>query len=180
MGSRSRKRINAPPLLPAPAPSLPFPGGPPPPFSPPQQGGSIDPLSSTLFSLNTNPYLIGLLMILLNLGGRFLPMELTKQQEAFLQNGWVRPVILFTAIFIATRNLAVAFWLTLIIFSVLWFLANETSAFCMIPGWCQQSHEPSKEHETLYEKNLSQVRSHLNYAPEYQPMLNKIVKTPYE
>jgi len=146
----------------------------------PQQGGSLDPLSSTLFSLNTNPYLIGLLMILLNLGGRFLPMELTKQQEAFLQNGWVRPVILFTAIFIATRNLAVAFWLTLIIFSILWFLANETSAFCMIPGWCQQSHELSKEHESLYEKNLSQVRSHLNYAPQYQPTLDKIVKTPYE
>ena len=149
----------------------PFPGGPP----LPQQGGSLDPLSSTLFSLNTNPYLIGMLMILLNLGGRFLPMELTKQQEAFLQNGWVRPVILFTAIFIATRNLAVAFWLTLIIFSILWFLANETSAFCMIPGWCKQLHEPLEEQEDLYKKNIEHVRAHLNYASDYEPALNKVI-----
>lgn len=119
-------------------------------------------------------------MILLNLGGRFLPMELTKQQEAFLQTAWVRPVILFVVIFIGTRNLAVAFWLTLGIFSILWFFANEKSAFCMIPGWCEQLHEPSKEHESLYEKNLGQVRSNLNYAPEYKPALDRIVTVPYE
>jgi hypothetical protein len=162
----------------------PLPAAPPPPGVPvppsPQTGGMIDPLSMTLFSLNSNPYLIGIFMILLNLGARFLPMELTKQQEAFLQHGFVRPIILFVVIFIGTRNLAVAFWLTLGIFSLLWFFANEKSTFCMIPGWCEQSHEPPQEHSTLYEKNLSQVRSHLNYAPEYQPMLNKIVQVPYE
>jgi len=145
-----------------------------------QSGGMIDPLSMTLFSLNSNPYLIGIFMILLNLGARFLPMELTKQQEAFLQHSFVRPMILFVVVFIGTRNLAVAFWLTLGIFSLLWFFANEKSAFCMIPGWCEQSHEAPQEHSTLYEKNLSQVRSHLNYASIYQPMLNKIVQVPYK
>ena len=119
-------------------------------------------------------------MILLNLGGRFLPMELTKQQEAFLQTAWVRPIILFVVIFIGTRNLAVAFWLTLGIFSILWFFANEKSAFCMIPGWCEHSHEPSKMHESLYTKNLTHIRSNLNYAPEYKPALNRVVAVPYE
>ena len=170
-----RDRKTAPAVSTAPPP--PPPGIPQPPI---MQGGAIDPLSMTLFSLNSNPYLIGIFMILLNLGARFLPMELTKQQEAFLQNGWIRPVILFVVIFIGTRNLAVAFWLTLAIFSILWFFANEKSAFCMIPGWCEEPHEPSKEDESLYEKNLSQIRSHLNYTAEYQPMLDKIVKVQYE
>jgi len=167
---RAKKERNSPS-----PPALP-PGVP----APPQIGGAVDPLSMTLFSLNSNPYLIGIFMILLNLGARFLPMELTKQQEGFLQSSWVRPAILFVVIFIGTRNLAVAFWLTLAIFSMLWFFANEKSAFCMIPGWCEQSHEPPKEHESLYEKNLRQVRSNLNYVAEYQPMLDKIVKVPYE
>ena len=165
--------------LPAPLPPPPPPGVPMAPM-PPQSGGAIDPLSMTLFSLNSNPYLIGIFMILLNLGARFLPMELTKQQEGFLQSSWVRPAILFVVIFIGTRNLAVAFWLTLAIFSILWFFANEKSAFCMIPGWCEETHEPPKEHDSLYEKNLNHVRSHLNYVAEYQPMLDKIVKVPYE
>lgn len=172
MPPRAKKEVNQSAPLPPP------PGVPTAPL-PPQTGGMIDPLSMTLFSLNSNPYLIGMFMILLNLGARFLPMELTKQQEAFLQHGFVRPIILFVVIFIGTRNLAVAFWLTLGIFSLLWFFANEKSAFCMIPGWCIQSQTPPEEHTSLYEKNLSQIRSHLNYAPEYQPMLDKIVKVPY-
>ena len=171
MAPRAKKELTQP--APPPPPGVPVAP------MPPQNGGVIDPLSMTLFSLNTNPYLIGIFMILLNLGARFLPMELTKQQEAFLQHSFVRPVILFVVIFIGTRNLAVAFWLTLGIFSLLWFFANEKSAFCMIPGWCEQLHAPPEEHTSLYEKNLSQVRSHLNYVPTYQPMLDKIVQVPY-
>ena len=171
MAPRAKKELNQSALPPPPPPGVPV---------PPQISGAVDPLSMTLFSLNSNPYLIGIFMILLNLGARFLPMELTKQQEAFLQHSFVRPVILFVVIFIGTRNLAVAFWLTLGIFSLLWFFANEKSAFCMIPGWCEQSQTPPEEHTSLYEKNLSQVRSHLNYVPMYQPMLDKIVKVPYE
>jgi len=172
------KKLRAPgapgaPGAPAPAPAPP-PGVPVPPAML-QSGGAIDPLSMTLFSLNSNPYLIGIFMILLNLGGRFLPMELTKQQEAFLQTGWVRPVILFVVIFIGTRNLAVAFWLTLAVFSLLWFFANETSSFCMIPGWCKQLHEPLEEQEDLYKKNIEHVRAHLNYASDYEPALNKVI-----
>jgi hypothetical protein len=172
MVARTKKEQSAGPSPPPPPPGIPQA-----PF-PPQ--GTIDPLSMTLFSLNTNPYLIGIFMIILNLGARFLPMELTKQQEAFLQHGWIRPLILFVVIFIGTRNLAVAFWLTLAIFSLLWFFANENSSFCMIPGWCEKTHEPPPDHDSLYEKNLHQVRSHLNYTAEYQPMLNKIVNIPYE
>lgn len=122
---------------------------------PPISGGSmIDPLSSMLYTLNTNPYLIGILMILLNLGGRFLPLELTKNQESFLQSPFVRPVILFTVIFIATRNLAVAFWLTLAIFSLLWFLANEKSEWCIIPGWKEFNND---EKEKAYQENFKKL-----------------------
>jgi hypothetical protein len=76
--------------------------------------------------------------------------------------------------------LVVAFWLTLLIFSILWLFANEKSSFCMIPGWCEQTHEPPQEHTTLYEKNLNQVRSTLKYAPEYKPTLDHIVTVPYK
>ncbi len=107
----------------------------------PEVGGNIDVLSTIIASLNTNPYLIGILMLLLNLGGRFLSFELTKKQEAFLQQAWLRPLIFFTVIFVATRNLAVAFWVTLFFFFVIWVVANENSPFCLIPGWRKQSSE---------------------------------------
>jgi hypothetical protein len=96
-----------------------------------------DTLSSILYSLNTNPYLIGALMLLLNLGGRFLSLELTPKQEEFLRQRWLRPLIFFTVIFVATRNIAVAVWVTVLFFVIIWVLANEKSPFCLIPSWKQ-------------------------------------------
>jgi hypothetical protein len=113
--------------------------------------GGMDPISTGIFWLNTNPYIIGMLMLLLNLGGRFLAMELTKKQEAFLQGSWIRPIIFFTVIFMATRNVVVAFWVTALFFFVIWVVANENSPFCMIPSWC--GHD-TKTASQVYEANV--------------------------
>ncbi len=120
----------------------------------PPVGGmpEIDIVSSVIYGLNTNPYLIGILMLLLNLGGRFLSLELTKKQESFLQQSWLRPLIFFTVIFVATRNLAVAFWVTVFFFFVIWVVANENSPFCLIPGW--RSFESKTSGVPHYEKNM--------------------------
>ncbi len=150
---------NIPSSMP-PAPGMPSAPGMPPALPPPSGGAYTDPISTTLFSLSTNPYLIGVFMILLNLGGRFLPLELTKNQEAFLQSPFVRPLILFTVIFIATRNLAVAFWLTLAIFSILWFLANEKSDWCIVPGW-KEFNEDDKIKEKAYQENIQKLNKTL-------------------
>jgi hypothetical protein len=130
-----------------------------PPGMPPQpppgvQVGGMDPLSGAIMWLNTNPYLIGMLMLLLNLGGRFLALELTKKQEAFLQASWVRPMIFFTVIFIATRNLVAAFWVTLLFFFIIWVAANENSPFCMIPSWCGHDIKTPAE---VYESNVASL-----------------------
>jgi hypothetical protein len=144
------------PVAPAtPQVSLPTPGAPPPPGLFPPQAGGMDPVSNVIMWLNTNPYLIGILMLLLNLGGRFLALELTKKQEAFLQAAWVRPAIFFTVIFIATRNLVVAFWITLLFFFIIWVAANENSPFCMIPSWCGHDVKTPAE---MYEANVAALR----------------------
>ena len=67
-----------------------------PPMQPqPVEGGNLDILSVVINTLNSNPYFIGMLMLLLNLGGRFLSTELTPKQEEFLQQRWLRPLSLF-------------------------------------------------------------------------------------
>jgi hypothetical protein len=120
----------------------------------PLVGGSLDPLSSTILLINSNPYIIGLFMLLLNLGGRFLSLELTKKQEAFLQAPWVRPLLFFTVIFIATRNLVAAFWVTLLFFFIIWVVANENSPYCMIPSWCDTKHEEAGQ---VYTQNIQKL-----------------------
>ena len=110
------------------------------------QIGAID---AALLSLNSNPYFIGLMMLLLNLGGRFISMEVTKSQEQFFQNPWVRRILIFTVLFVGTRNVLVAFWMTLIIILCIGYLFNENSSMCLFhlgnPGSsCADGPTPSQ------------------------------------
>ena len=88
----------------------------------------INPIDALFNGLNTNPYFIGIMMLLLNLGGRFLGMEMSKSQEKFFQQVWVRRFFIFTVLFIATRNILIALVLTVFVLLILSYLFNENSS----------------------------------------------------
>ena len=91
-----------------------------------------DNLLLSIQDINMNPYLLGFAYILLNLGGRFMVLSVTPAQEAFLQNIVFRPLLLYAIMFIGTRNLVVAFWLTLIVLVTLHYLLNENSDWYLL------------------------------------------------
>jgi len=92
---------------------------------------AVSPLDTFLQIFNTNPYFIGAMMLILNLGGRFISLEVTKKQEQFLQLPWVRRVLIFTVLFVATRSIWVAFWATVVVVLLLGYLFNENSSLCL-------------------------------------------------
>lgn len=89
---------------------------------------------SLLNTLNTSPYFIGIMMLTMNLGARFLSLEVTKGQEQFLSHPWVRRFLIFVVFFIGTRNIWVAFWMALIVILLLGYLLNENSSLCLFRG----------------------------------------------
>ena len=121
----------------------------------------ISPLDNFLQIFNTNPYFIGLMMLILNLGGRFISLEVTKKQEQFLQLPWVRRVLIFTVLFVATRNIWVAFWATVTVVLFLGYLFNENSALCIFGDGgrsgskCSDAPKPGEE-MTPEEKEILQ------------------------
>jgi hypothetical protein len=82
-------------------------------------------------NINTSPIFIGLMMLTMNLGARFLPAEITRAQESLLSHPYFRRFLIFVILFIATRNIVYAFWLSLIIIFVIGYLFNENSALCI-------------------------------------------------
>jgi hypothetical protein len=91
--------------------------------------GPLNPLEGLIMGINTNPYFIGLMMLLLNLGGRFLGMEMSKEQEKFFQHPWIRRCLIFTVLFVATRNIIVALIMTIFVVLIMTVLLNENSTF---------------------------------------------------
>jgi hypothetical protein len=90
--------------------------------------GSLNPVEALITSVNTNTYFIGMSMILLNLGGRHLAPSLTSDQDKFFQNPWIRRGMLFVVIFVATRNIFTAFWLSIGLILIMGYLFNEHSS----------------------------------------------------
>jgi len=92
---------------------------------------SMNPLDVIMSSINSNPYFIGIMMLLLNIGGRFLSLEVSKEQEKFLSTPLVRRFLLFAVLFVATRNILIAACLTVIMILVIGYLFNENSDLCL-------------------------------------------------
>ena len=133
---------------------------------------AVSPLDSFLHVFNSNPYFIGIMMLVLNLGGRFISLEVTKKQEQFLQHPWVRRVLIFTVLFVATRNIWVAFWATVTVVLFLGYLFNENSSLCLFGSGgfgsskCAEEPKPGEE-MTPEEKEILQRLS--AKAQRYQP-----------
>ena len=94
-------------------------------------GSPINPIDALMGAVNSNPYFIGLMMLLLNLGGRFLSLEISKDQEKFLSQPMVRRFFLFAVLFVATRNIVIAAGLAILVILLLGYLFNENSDFCL-------------------------------------------------
>lgn len=90
--------------------------------------GPLNPIEALVMGVNTNTYLIGMSMILLNLGGRHLAPSLTAEQDKFFQNPWIRRGMLFIVIFVATRNIFTALWLSIGLVLAIGYLFNEHSS----------------------------------------------------
>lgn len=111
---------------------------------------SIGIFDSVMNTLNTSPYFIGSMMLMMNLGARFLSLEVTKGQEAFLAHPWVRRFLIFVVFFMGTRSVWVAFWMALIVILLLGYLFNENSALCLfkagLPGSaCKEGFADNKD-----------------------------------
>ena len=128
------------------------------PPQPPLVLSASNPVEAFIASFNTNSYFIGLMMIILNLGGRHLVSGLTSEQDKFLQNPWFRRFLLFVVIFIATRNIFAALWLSIAVIIILAYLTNETSAFYLFGDPVPVSVPPpapvglSAEETEIYER----------------------------
>jgi hypothetical protein len=98
-------------------------GGPTPNAVPPS-----GPFEAALTSAASSPYAIAAAIFTLNMGSRFLPFEVTKGQEKFLNQPIIRRFVIFVIFFVATRNIVTAAWLAVVTILCLGYLFNENSS----------------------------------------------------
>jgi hypothetical protein len=141
---------------------------------PTQQIPVLNPIENMINSFNSNPYFIGFMMLLLNLGGRHFATSLTPEQDKFFQSAWFRRGLTFVIFFVGTRNVIVSFIMTVIFIILIAFVFNdESQLFLFKPTLDEKPKEVKKEepkpegltpeeteiHRELTEKIMKQVQN---------------------
>ena len=58
--------------------------------------------------INESKLVIGLAMIMLNIGSKYVDFKFSKSQEQMLRNGIARELLIFTIVFMGTRDILYA------------------------------------------------------------------------
>jgi chitinase len=86
-------------------------------------------------SLNNSKFFSGLVMIMLNIGSKYITIELSKTQEEYLRNSVGRQILIFSICWMGTRDIYLALALTAIFEILTQYLFNENSKFCILPKY---------------------------------------------
>jgi hypothetical protein len=81
--------------------------------------------------VNTSPFISGCLMLMMNLGGKYVIMEMPNGMHSFFANSWIRKLTILCISFIATRNIKTALLISLLFILFSRFLMNEKSKCCL-------------------------------------------------
>ena len=88
--------------------------------------------------LNNSKFLAGIVMLLLNIGSRYIELGLTKTQEQALRNGLGRELLIFSVIFIGTHDIIISILMTAAFIILSSYLFNENSQMCIMPTRLKQ------------------------------------------
>jgi hypothetical protein len=83
--------------------------------------------------LNNSKFFSGLIMIFMNIGSKYITIEFSKSQEAYLRNSMGRQFLIFAISWMGTRDILMALGLTAVFNVLANHLFNEDSKFCIIP-----------------------------------------------
>ena len=101
----------------------------------------INELFNYLGYLNNSKFFAGLVMIMLNIGSKYVTVELSKSQEAYLKNSVGRQLLIFAISWMGSRDILIALALTAIFTVLTDHLFNEESPMCVIPMKYRQFEE---------------------------------------
>jgi len=93
----------------------------------------LDNIHKGVLSLNNNKFFAGIIMLILNLGSKFITIKFSPSQEAYLRNTVGRQLLIFAIAWIGTKDIYTSLGLTAVFVILADYLFNEDSKLCVLP-----------------------------------------------
>jgi hypothetical protein len=94
---------------------------------------SISYLNSHVMYLNNSKFFAGVIMILLNVGSKFIAIQFSKSTEEYMKFSLSKQLLVFSMAWMGTRDIYVALGLTAVFTILSDHLFNEDSSLCVVP-----------------------------------------------
>lgn len=93
----------------------------------------ISSIHNGILSLNNSKFFAGTLIILLNIGSKFINVQFSKSLEEYMKYSVSKQVLVFAMSWMASRDIYTSLILTAVFTVLSEHLFNEESKFCAIP-----------------------------------------------
>lgn len=84
-------------------------------------------------ALNTSTYFLALMILILNIGLKYLDLNIGYTMQKFMSTTTMKCMIIFTMIYTAIRDVYTSIGITLAFLFIVEFLLHEESEMCLIP-----------------------------------------------
>ena len=143
-------------------------------------------LNNSIDSLNSSTFFAGIMMICLNIGSRYIQLNLDESTESYIKYALTKEIMVFTISWMATRNIYMSLGLTAVFIVLADFIMNEKSRYCLLPKKFIRSRRMNElvDNKILSEKEINDAlevlekakvqkfkQNQLNYLESYD--LNK-------
>ena len=87
----------------------------------------------SLQTLNNSKFFAGLMILIVNIGSRYVTIKFSKSQEEYIKNKVAREFLIFAIVWMATRDLYISILMTAAFIILADYLFNENSNMCILP-----------------------------------------------
>lgn len=94
---------------------------------------AFDVFIEHIYALNNSKFFAGIVMLIMNIGSKYITLELSKTQEDYIKYTLGRQILVFAILWMGTRDIVVALILTCVFIMFADYLLNDHSKFCIIP-----------------------------------------------
>ena len=114
----------------------------------------IDPIKLSLAKINGSRLMAGIMMLMLNLGSRYVDVGFSEVQEKALRNLLMREILIFAMVFTATKDIVTSILMTAAFIILSDFLLNERSRFCLAPSLVHKAAGTDKKEGEVSEQDV--------------------------
>ena len=127
-------------------------------------GGSKNPIvrgfsyvNEHVMYLNNSKFFAGVIMILLNVGSKFITIQFSKSTEEYMKYSLSKQVLVFAMAWMGTRDIYASLGLTAVFTILSEHLFNEESDLCVVPYKYRVLHKliDTDEDEIVSEEELN-------------------------